>query len=280
MPNPADLVNAVVTFIGDQVNQSSLRLGPVPAISVFLVGLVILSLLARPTTRWATRDLGRLGRVGRAMALAAESGAAATFSLGTAGVVRATSAMGRIQTLAALRILGHVARSAARSGVPLRVTTNDPVAAHLAEAAIMAAHVRTETVERAERSRVEYVGEGRAVAAAAALADVEPVSASFVIGGLAEESLLLAMGRASDAAWSSVGTAAATQAATPELTGDGAMIGPELFLAASDLQPAGRERTGVQAGNRLVVAAIVILAAGSLIAVLAGVDVASAIAGH
>ncbi len=280
MPNPADLVNALVSFIGDQVGQSSLRLGPVPAISVFLVGLVILSLLARPTTRWATRDLGRLGRVGRAMALAAESGAAATFSLGTAGVVRATSAMGRLQTLAALPILGHVARSAARSGVPLRVTTNDPVAAHLAEAAIMAAHARTETLERAERSRVEYVGEGRAVAAAAALADTEPVSASFVIGGLAEESLLLAMGRASGAAWSSVGTAVASQAATPELTGDGAMIGPELFLAASDLQPAGHERTGVQAGNRLVVAAIVILGLGSLIAVLAGVDVASAIAGH
>lgn len=280
MPDLGELFGGVVRFIGDQVGESSLRLGPVPAISIFLIALVLLSLVARPTTRWATRDLGRLGRVPRAMALAAESGAAAAFSLGTAGIVRATSAAQRIQTLAALPILGHVARAAARSGVPLHVTTNDPVAAQLAEAALRDAHERTETVERADRSRVEYLGEGRATAAGLALATRDPVSTSFVMGGLSEESILLTMGHVADAEWSSIGTATAAQATTPELTGEGALIGPELFLAESDLQPAGHERTGVQAGNRLIVAAIAILVIGSLVAAVAGVDVTGAIAGH
>ena len=280
MPNLAELLGGVVGYIGAQVGESSLRLGPVPAISIFLVALVLLSLVARPSTRWQTRDLGRLARVGRATALAAESGAAAAFSLGTAGLSRATSALERMQTLAALPILGYVARATARSGVPLRVTTNDPVVAVLAEATLAEAHAHTETVERAGRSVVEFLGEGRTTAAAAAMSDPDPVSASFVMGGLSEDALLLTMGSVRRATWSSVGTAVAAQAATVEVTGHGALVGPELFMAVSDLTATGHERTGVQAMNRLLVAGIVILAIGSVIAVVAGVDVTSAIAGH
>lgn len=280
MPDIGELVAGIFSYIGGQFGASSLRLGPVPAISVFLVVLALLSLVARPTARWATRDLGRLARVGRAMALAAESGAAAAFSLGTAGVARATSSMERMQTLAALPILGHVARAAARSGVPLRVTTNDPVAAHLAAVTLEAAHARTETVERAERSAVEFVGEGRATAAALAIASGPPASASFVAGGMAEESLLLTLGSVRNAAWSSVGTAVASEVANAELLGDGTMVGAELFHAPADLHAGIYERTAVQAANRLIVASIVILVVGSLVAFVGGVDVTGAIAGH
>jgi len=280
MPDLGGLVAGIFSFIGEQVGASSLRLGPVPAISVFLVVLVLLSLVARPTARWATRDIGRLARVGRAMALAAESGAAAAFSLGTAGIARGTSSIERMQTLAALPILGHIARAAARSGVPLRVTTNDPVAAHLAAVTLDEAHARTETLERAERSSVAFLGEGRATAAAAALMLSEPASASFVAGGMAEEALLLTVGSVANAAWSSVGTAVASEAVTVELVGDGTMIGAELFHAPSDLHAGHHERTGAQAANRLIVASIVILVVGSLAAFVGGVDVTGAIAGH
>ncbi|MGH2416902.1 MAG: hypothetical protein ACRDFY_01075, partial [Candidatus Limnocylindria bacterium] len=92
MPNIGELIGSLVALIGSLVGASSLRLGPLPAVTIFLVGLVLLSLVARPATRWTTRDLGRLAGVPRAMALAAESGAAAGFSLGSAGVARATSA--------------------------------------------------------------------------------------------------------------------------------------------------------------------------------------------
>lgn len=280
MPDPGQLVEDLLSFIGEQVGASSLRLGPIPTLVVLGVMLVLLSLVARPSTRWAVRDLGRLAAVSRAMALAAESGGAAAFSLGTAGVGRAASAFDRMQTLAALPILEHAARAAARAGVPLRVTTNDAVAAHLAEVALGEAHRRTDTEERRERSHAEFVGEGRAALAATSLAEGGAPAAAFVDGGLGEESLLLLHGAGDGAAWSSFGTATPVQAASVLLTGEGALVGPELYQAPSDLRSAGHERTGVLAANRLIAAALVTIVLGSLLAVAAGVDLAGPLAGR
>lgn len=280
MPDLGQLMADLLRYIGEQVGASSLRLGPLPTLAVLGVVLVLLSLVARPSTRWAVRDLGRLAAVGRAMALAAESGGLAAFSLGTAGVARPASAFDRIQTLAALPILGHVARAAARAGVPLRVTASDAVAVHLAEAALEDAHRRTDTEERQERSRAEFVGEGRAAAAATSLAEAGAPAAAFVDGSLSEESLLLLQGAGDGAAWTSFGTATAGQAASILLTGEGALVGPELYQAPSDLRSAGHERTGVLATNRLIAAALATMVLGSLLAIAAGVDLAGPLAGR
>jgi uncharacterized protein DUF6754 len=280
MPNLGELVGRLVGLIGSQIGASSLRLGPVPTITIFVVGLVLLSLVARPATRWTTRDLGRLAAVPRAMAIAAESGTTAAFSLGSAGVARATSAFERLQTLAALPILAHVARAAARAGVPLRVTANDPVAVHLAEVVLGEAHQATETAERAERSEAHYVGEGRPLAAAWALADPDPPAVAFVHGSLAEEGLLLLEGAVDEASWTSLGSAAASQAGSVLLTGEGTLVGPELYQAPSDLRVGGHDRTAVLAANRLLLTVIVVLLVGSALALAAGVDLAGALAGR
>jgi hypothetical protein len=280
MPDPGQLVGDLLRFIGDQIGASSLRLGPLPTLALLGVLLVLLSLVARPSTRWMVRDLGRLAAVGRAMALAAESGGEVAFSLGTAGVARGASAFDRIQTLAALPILGHVARAAARAGVPLRVTANDVVAVHLAEIAVVDAHRRTQTEERQERARADYVGEGRAVTAATALAEAGTPATAFVDGGLSEESLLLLDGAGDGAAWTSFGTAAAAQAGSVLLTGEGTLIGPELYQAPSDLRADGHGRTGVLAANRLITATVMVIVAGSLVALAAGVDLAAPLAGR
>jgi hypothetical protein len=279
MPELGNLLGGIVAFIGEQVAESSLRLGPVPTATVFVVVLVLLSLVARPSARWTLRDLGRLGAVRRAMALAAESGGVAAFSLGTAGVARAVPAVDRLQTLAALPILGHVARAAARAGVPLRVTANDPIATYLGEQSLVEAHVATVTEERVERSSAEYVGEGRAAAAAAALADAGTPAAAFVSGGLAEEGLLLLVGAGEGAAWTSFGTASPSQAPSVLMTGEGTMIGPEIFQATSDLRP-GAERTGVHAMNRLIAAAVAAIIVGSGAILITGFDLASVLAGR
>ncbi len=278
MPDLGALLGGLVSFIGEQVAASSLRLGPVATVTLLGVVLVLLSLVARPSTRWTVRDIGRLASVGRAMALAAESGTVAALSLGTAGVARATTALGRIETLAAMPILGIVARAAARSGVPLRVTTNDPVAAAMADMLLADAHRRTETPERRDRSTAEYVGEGRATAAATALASGGSPAANFVAGGLGEESLLLLHGASRGAAWTSFGTAAPSQASSVLLTGEGTMIGPELFQATSD-HGVRAERTGVLAANRLIGAAVAVIVIGSVLAWVAGVDVTAALVG-
>jgi len=274
------LIGDVLSYIGGQVGASSLRLGPLPTLGLLAVVLVLLSLVARPSTRWMVRDLGHLAAVSRAMALAAEAGGEAAFSLGTAGVARATSAVERLQTMAALPILAHVARAAARAGVPLRVTANDIVAVHLAEGALAEAHRLTETEERSLRSRAEFTGEGRTVPAAAALAEQASPAAAYADGGLAEESLLLLDGVAGGAAWTSFGTASASQVASVLLTGEGTLAGPELYQAPSDLRPAGHERTAVLAANRLLLAAAVVIVISSLATLAGGLDLAALLAGR
>ena len=274
------LIGDLLGFIGSQVGASSLRLGPLPTLGLLAVVVVLLSLVARPSTRWMVRDLGRLAAVSRAMALAAEAGGHAAFSMGTAGVARATSAFERMQTMAALPILSHVARAAARAGVPLRVTANDVVAVHLAEGALADAHRVTETEERRLRARAEFTGEGRAVPAAAALAEEAAPAVAFADGGLAEESMLLLDGVAGGAGWTSFGTASASQLASVLLTGDGTLAGPELYQAPSDLRSSGHERTGVLAANRLLLAAAAVIIVGSVAVLAGGVDLAAVLAGR
>lgn len=280
MPNLGELAAYLVGLVTDAIGSSSMRLGAAPTVAILLVLLVLLSLVARPGIRWRAADLGGLARVGRAMALAAESGADAAVSLGSAGVGRAASATDRLQTLAALPLLGHVGEAAARAGVPLRVTTNDPVAAIFAGAALNAAHRRTATPERASTSTVEYVGEGRPVAAGVALARAQSHGVAVVAGGLGEEALLLLDGLLGDAEWSLAATASGSQAAGPLLSGDGSLIGPELFQAGGEISPDGHARTAVLAANRLIGTAIAILLGGSLVTWAGGPQVATFLTGR
>ena len=280
MPNLGQIAARLIGIVSDAIGSSSMRLGAAPTVAILLVLLVLLSLIARPGARWAGADLGRLAALGRVMALAAESGADAAISLGSAGVVRGASAIDRFQTLAALPVLGHVAAAAARAGVSLLVTTNDPVAALFAEARLAGAHRRTATPERASASAVEYLGEGRSVAAGAALARVAPHGVAVLAGGLGEESLLMLDGILARAEWSLAGTASPSQAAGPLLVGDGALIGPELFQAAAEISGRSHARTAVRAANRLIWTAVGVLLVGAIAAWLGGPQVASFLAGR
>jgi hypothetical protein len=280
MPNLGELAARLIGLLTNAVGSSSMRLAAAPTVAILLVLLVLLSLVARPTARWAAADMGRLGRVGRAMALAAESGADAVVSLGSAGVVRGSSAIDRLQTLAALPLLGHVAEAAARAGVPLLVTANDPIAVLLAQATLAEAHRRTATPERSSASAVEYLGEGRALAAGSALARSAPHGAAVVVGSLAEDGMLMLEGHLAAAAWSVAGTAGAAQAAGPLLLADGSLIGPELFQAAGEISAGGQARTAVLAANRLIWGVIVVLLIGSVLAWAGGPQVADFLAGR
>lgn len=274
MPDLGDLAARVVAWVGELINASSLRVGVAPTLATLLVLLVLLSLVARPRSRWVTRDRGRLAGLGRSMALAAEAGATATLAMGTAGIARTTAAGERLQTLVVLPLVDHVARAAVRSGVPLRVTTNDPVAAVLADALVADAHRETGTTERRLRSDVEFVGEGRAPAAGLALGAEAGRVAGFSFGGVGEESLLLAHGLAAGPTGARLGTAEVAQAASVLLEGTGTLVGADLFAAPAEVRTVGHHRTGVVATNRLIgMSAAVILVAAAW--ALAGGDPAA-----
>lgn len=270
MPNVGELIAGLLDLIGRVLGESELRLGFGPTLAVLGVLLVLLHLVARPTSRWTTRDLGGLAAAGRAMAYAAEAGSTAAFSLGTAGLIRSTEAARRLQTLAALPLLDHVARAAARSGVPLRVASNDPVAAIAAASVLETAHARTASVERAGRSNAEYVGEGRVTAAGRALGERRGSAAVFALGSMGEEGILVLEGLGRGSASMTAGTADAGQATSVLLEGDEALVGPELFVAPGDLRPAGGERNVALATNRVLLLALALLLVGSLLA-LAGI---------
>ncbi len=276
MPTPAELLERLIAFVGDVLGSSSLRFEIGPTLIVLGILLVLLQLVARPISRWQTSDAGGLAGIGRAMALAAESGTDAVVVLGGAGIARSTDAFARLQTLAALPLLGHVARAAARSGVPLRVLVNDPLAGVAADAALDSAHRRTATLERLARSRIVVTGEGRPALGGLAMTARARPAAALALGSLREEGALLLEGLRNGGGSLSAGTAEASQAPTPLLAGGGALVGPQLFTAAADLRADPNERTMVMAANRILVVAVIVLGIGSALA-LAGVIEPSAL---
>lgn len=279
MPNPAELVNDLVAIVGDILSASSLRFDMVTTLVVLGILLVFLQLVARPVSRWVTSDAGGLGGIGRAMALAAESGTDAVVSLGAGGLVRSTDALARLQTLASLPILGHVARAAARSGVSLRVLTNDPLAGVLATGTIDASHELTGTPERLGRSRAVYVGEGRPAGAGLVLSAEARPAAAVAAGSLREEAQLTLEGLGGTAGALHAGTAEAAQAPAPILTAGGALIGPELYQAPADLRSEVEERTMVTATNRLIFAAVAVLVVGTALALAGVIDLRAMLLG-
>ena len=272
MPTPAELFERLITFVGDVLGSSSLRFDVGPTLIVLGVLLVLLQLVARPITRWQTSDAGGLAGIGRAMALAAEAGTDAVVVLGGAGVARATDSLARLQTLAALPLLGHVARAAARSGVPLRVLVNDALAGVVAGSALDAAHRRTATLERLGRSRLIVAGEGRLALSGLTMTARAHPAAAMAFGSLREEGTLLLEGLRSGGGSLSAGTAETAQAPTVLVAGGGTLLGPQLFTAAADLRPDPNERTMVMAANRLLAASLVVLVAGSALALLGVIE--------
>ena len=270
MPSPAEIVGRFVRFVGEILGASSLRFEVGPTLVVLGIMLVFLQLVARPVSRWVTSDAGGLAGLGRAMALAAEAGTDAVVSLGTAGVARSTDAHSRLQTLTALPVLGHVARAAARSGVPLRVLTNDPMAGVAATATLDAAHASTSTLERVGRSRIIMVGEGRPAAGGLVMTTSARPASAVVVGSVREEATLHLEGLRGGAGSVAAGSAEIAQAPSLLLASAGALIGAEAFQAPADLRAEPTERTMVMAGNRLIFGAVAILIAGSALA-LAGV---------
>jgi hypothetical protein len=270
VPTPAELVARVIRFVGEILGASSLRFEVGPTLVILGVLLVFLQLVARPVSRWVTSDAGGLAGLGRAMAMAAEAGTDAVVSLGTAGLARSTDAHSRLQTLAALPVLGHVARAAARSGVPLRVLTNDPLTGVAAAATLDAAHATTATQERIGRSRIVMVGEGRPAAAGLVMTTRARPAAAVVAGGLREEAALHLEGLRGGAGSIAAASAEVSQAPALLLASGGALIGAEAFQVAADLRADVTERTMVMAGNRLIGLAVAVLVVASALA-LAGI---------
>jgi hypothetical protein len=158
--------------------------------------------------------------------------------------------------------------------VPLRVLTNDAYAGAMAAATLDAAHATTSTPERAGRSRIVVVGEGRSVAAGLVMTARARPAAAFAVGSLREEATLHLEGLRSGAEALVAGTAEGSQVPSVVLAGGaGTMLGAEPFQVAADLRADIAERTTVLAGNRLLWLAAAAIAVGSLLGLADVLDV-------
>ena len=87
------------------------------------------------------------------------------------------------------------------------------------------------------------------------------------------------LGSAAGQASTTFGTADVSQAPSVLLLGDGALVGPELFEAASDLRP-GEARAAVLAANRLIWLAVLLLILGSVLQLLGWANIAGFLVGR
>lgn len=278
MPNLVEFLAEALRSAGDAISSTELRMPAGPSLALGLIALVFLSLIARPSSRWSAHDLGRLASVRHAVAMAAESGRAIWVSLGNGGVARAAGAADRLQTLAGLTVLGHLSRAAARAGVSLRVTSNDPVAVLLADELLDRAHRGAETTHQRGHARVTFDGEGRPAAGALAMS-VDARPGVVVVAGALGEEALLTQAPAIDAPWSSLGSASPSQLAGPLLNGGGSLLGAELFAATSDLVGPGQQRIATHAANRLLAAVVLVLLAGAVLAASGAGDLGTFVVG-
>jgi hypothetical protein len=102
-------------------------------------------------------------------------------------------------------------------------------------------------------------------------------AAAFAFGSMREEAQLHLEGLAGGAGSLTSGTAEPSQPTTVLLASPAALIGPELYQAASDLRADVGERTMVLAANRLIVLAVLALLAGGALAFAADLDPAELI---
>src|SRR4029077_12859206 len=102
---------------------------------------------------------------------------------------------------------------------------------------------------------------------------------SHVLGSVGEGGPLLLLGSAAGQTATTCASADVSQAPSVLLVGEGTLVGPELFEAASDLRP-GEARAAVLAGNRVVWAAVLVLAAGATLRLTGWVDIAGFLVGR
>ena len=87
------------------------------------------------------------------------------------------------------------------------------------------------------------------------------------------------LGSATGQASTTFGSADVSQAPSVLLLGDGTLVGPELFEAASDLRP-GEARAAVLAANRLIWLAVLVLVVGSILQLLGWANIAGFLVGR
>jgi hypothetical protein len=239
-----------------------------------VIGLILLTVHfirgARSGKRLFIRRIAGLEAVDEAVGRATEMGRPVLFLTGIADI-------DQIPTIAALNVLGEVARKTAEYGTILRVPNNKPVVYAVAREVVTGAYAAAGRPDAYDPQSVFFLVEN-VQAYAAAICGImirDQPAANFLLGEYSGESLVLAETGATTGAIQIAGTNATAQLPFFVVACDYTLIGEELYAASAYLsrEPLAVGALKGQDWGKVVLMAFLVI--GTLLALVTGLDVGS-----
>lgn len=185
---------------------------------------------ARRNPNMFLRKIGGLDAVDDALGRATEMGKPVLF-------VHGLTSMGSISTIAAISILGRIARKIADYDANLKVVNNDPIVMSVSQEVVKESYLEAGRPDAYNPDNVFLVASEQFpyVAAVGGIMTRERPAANFFVGYFYAEALILAETGASTGAIQIAGTDAYTQLPFFITTCDYTLIGEELYAASAYL---------------------------------------------
>lgn len=185
---------------------------------------------ARRNPNMFLRKISGLDAVDEALGRATEMGKPVLFVHGLTG-------MGSISTIAAISILGRIARKIADYDANLKVVNNDPIVMSVSQEVVKESYLEAGRPDAYNSDNVFLVASEQFpyVAAVGGIMTREKPAANFFVGYFYAEALILAETGASTGAIQIAGTDAYTQLPFFITTCDYTLIGEELYAASAYL---------------------------------------------
>ncbi len=200
-------------------------------IMIILSGIILYFIVhARRNPNMFLRKIGGLDAVDDALGRATEMGKPVMF-------VHGLTSLGSISTIAAISILGRIARKIADYDANLKVVNNDPIVMSVSQEVVKESYMEAGRPDAYNPDNVFLVASEQFpyVAAVGGIMTRERPAANFFVGYFYAEALILAETGASTGAIQIAGTDAYTQLPFFITTCDYTLIGEELYAASAYL---------------------------------------------
>ncbi|MBE7445909.1 MAG: hypothetical protein HS132_11925 [Planctomycetia bacterium] len=201
------------------------------AILIILSAIILYFIVhARRNPNMFLRKIGGLDAVDEALGRATEMGKPVLF-------VHGLTSMGSISTIAAISILGRIARKIADYDANLKVVNNDPIVMSVSQEVVKESYLEAGRPDAYNPDNVFLVASEQFpyVAAVGGIMTRERPAANFFVGYFYAEALILAETGATTGAIQIAGTDAYTQLPFFITTCDYTLIGEELYAASAYL---------------------------------------------
>jgi hypothetical protein len=240
-----------------------------------LIGTVIMSAIllyfinrARKDRNLFIRRISGLDAVDEALGRATEMGRPTLY-------VPGLSSIADVATVAALNILGEVAKKTAKFGTPLIVPNTDPIVYTVAREIVKESYTSVGRPDAFTQDIVFFVTDQQFAYAAAVdgIMTRERPATNFLIGMFFAEALILAETGAATGAVQIAGTDAVSQLPFFITACDYTLIGEELYAASAYLSREPLLLGGIKGQDYSKALIVIIIVVGTLLALAAGLPV-------